>query len=109
MAFVYTVGQTPMKPITWPGDTGSGTTGDGVEEIGTFGDAGSGSVFAYVDAGPAWTAPATGSATYLGEAEGAYVYDDEEGVWWSRMMLEADFATSKINGCVGCDGGRRRR
>jgi hypothetical protein len=78
--------------------------GDGVEEIGTFGDAGPGSIFAYADAAtPSWTPP-SGTANYFGSAEGAYVYGDKEGVWWSRVFLEANFASKTIDGCVGCAG-----
>ena len=81
-----------------------GNEAEGVTEMGTFGDAGSGSVFAYYDGqDSSWQRPITGTATYLGEAEGAYVDSDgEAGVWWSRLMLSADFATNSISGCVGC-------
>ena len=63
-----------------------------------------GSVFAYADdTNSTWMRPASGEATYYGAAEGAFVWGDEEGVWWSRMKLEAAFATQTIVGCVGCD------
>ena len=76
----------------------------GVTEMGTFGDAGEGSVFSYYDdPNSSWQIPITGTATYLGEAEGAYADPDgDAGVWWSRLMLTADFATNSISGCVGC-------
>ena len=77
---------------------------DEVTELGTFGDAGPGSVFSYYDGqASSWVKPVSGSATYLGEAEGAYVdpYGDG-GVWWSRLRLSADFAANSISGCVGC-------
>ena len=81
-----------------------GNEAEGVTEMGTFGDAGEGSVFSYYDGqDSSWQRPITGTATYLGEAEGAYVDSDgEAGVWWSRLMLSADFATNSISGCVGC-------
>ena len=87
---------------------------DEVTELGTFGDAGPGSVFSYYDGqDSSWERPITGTATYLGSAEGAYVYPDGDGgVWWSRLMLSADFAASSISGCVGCpeaDPNRRDR
>ena len=70
--------------------------------MGTFGDAGEGSVFSYYDGqNSSWQRPITGTATYLGEAEGAYVDSDgEAGVWWSRLMLSADFATNSISACI---------
>ena len=75
---------------------------DEVTELGTFGDAGPGSVFGYYGQEP-WQRPLTGTATYLGEAEGAYVDSvGDGGVWWSRLQLIADFQTASINGCVGC-------
>ena len=48
--------------------------------------------------------PPSGTAVYLGAAEGAYVYGDNEGVWWSRVILDAKFVDndSTISGCVGC-------
>ena len=81
-----------------------GNEAEGVTEIGTFGDAGSGSVFAYYDGqDSSWQRPIIGTATYRGEAEGAYVQPDgDAGVWWSMLMLNADFSTNSINGCVGC-------
>ena len=77
---------------------------DEVTELGTFGDAGPGSVFSYYDGqDSSWEKPITGTAVYLGSAEGAYVGSDGDGgVWWSRLMLNADFATSAIAGCIGC-------
>ena len=77
---------------------------DEVTELGTFGDAGPGSGFSYYDGqDSSWEKPVTGTATYLGSAEGAYVAPDGDGgVWWSRLMLSADFAASSISGCVGC-------
>ena len=81
-----------------------GSESGGVEEMGTFGDAGAGSVFAYYDdPASSWNKRVTGTASYLGAAEGAYVGSDgDAGVWWSRLKLDADFATSTISGCVGC-------
>ena len=77
---------------------------DGVTEVGTFGDAGPGSIFSYYDGqNSSWVRPTSGTATYLGSAEGAYVGPDGDGgVWWSRLMLTADFPDSSIDGCVGC-------
>ena len=77
---------------------------DGVTEVGTFGDAGPGSIFSYYDdQNSSWERPTSGTATYLGSAEGAYVGPDGDGgVWWSRLMLTADFPDSSIDGCVGC-------
>lgn len=79
----------------------------GVTELGTFGDAGIGSIFAYYDGqASSWTRPATGTVTYLGTAEGAYVGPDgDAGVWWSTVMLVADFSTGSISGCIGCESG----
>ena len=79
----------------------------GVTELGTFGDAGSGSVFAYYDGQTSsWARPAAGPATYYGSAEGAYVGPDgDAGVWWSTVMLVADFSTGLIGGCIGCESG----
>lgn len=82
-----------------------GNEAQGVTEMGTFGDFGAGSVFSYYDGqDSSWQIPTiTGTATYRGEAEGAYVgVDADAGVWWSRLMLNADFATNSISGCVGC-------
>lgn len=75
----------------------------GVTEMGTFGDAGESSIFGYYDGQNAsWQRPVTGTATYRGAAEGAYVNDDEAGVWWSELVLDANFAARSISGCVGC-------
>ena len=87
---------------------------DKVAELGTFGDAGPGSGFSYYDGqDSSWEKPITGTATYLGSAEGAYVESNGDGgVWWSRLLLSADFATNSISGCVGCpeaDPGRSDR
>ena len=80
-----------------------GNEAEGVTEMGTFGDAGSGSVFAYYDGqDSSWQRPIIGTATYRGEAEGAYVEPDgDAGVWWSMLMLNADFSTNSISGCAG--------
>ena len=77
---------------------------DEVTELGTFGDAGPGSAFSYYDGqSSSWEKPVAGTASYLGSAEGAYVGPGGDGgVWWSRVMLSADFAASSISGCVGC-------
>ena len=76
----------------------------GVTEMGTFGDAGAGSVFAYYDdPNSSWQTPTiTGTATYQGEAEGAYTQAGDAGIWWGQLMLEANFETNSISGCVGC-------
>ena len=81
-----------------------GNADGGVTEIGTFGDAGPGSVFGYYDdQQSSWERPVAGTASYLGSAEGAYVNPaGDAGVWWSRLMLRADFVTNSISGCVGC-------
>ena len=77
--------------------------GTDVTEMGTFGDAGTGSVFSYYDEqNSPWQRPITGTATYLGDAEGAYTEDGDAGVWWGELKLNANFATNSINGCVGC-------
>lgn len=77
---------------------------DEVTELGTFGDAGPGSVFSYFDEpNPTWERPHTGTATYLGSAEGAFVEPNGDGgVWWSRARIDVDFATQTISGCIGC-------
>ncbi len=76
----------------------------GVTEMGTFGDTGEGSVFNYYDGqDSSWQIPTiTGTATYRGEAEGAYTADGEAGIWWGQLRLDANFATNSISGCVGC-------
>ena len=81
-----------------------GNEAEGVTEMGTFGDAGPGSIFSYYDdLNSSWMRPTSGTATYRGEAEGAYVGPDGDGgVWWSMLMLNADFSTSSISGCAGC-------
>lgn len=77
---------------------------DGVTEIGAFVDTGPGSIYSYYDdQNASWQNPVTGTATYLGEAEGAYVDSvGDAGIWWSRLMLSANFATNLITGCIGC-------
>jgi hypothetical protein len=77
---------------------------DDVTEMGTFGDAGPGSVFSYYDGqNSSWERPLAGTATYRGDAEGAYVGPGGDGgVWWSMLMLNADFSTNSISGCAGC-------
>ena len=77
---------------------------DDVTEMGTFGDAGPGSVFSYYDGqNSSWERPLAGTATYRGEAEGAYVGPGGDGgVWWSMLMLNANFSTNSISGCAGC-------
>ncbi len=81
-----------------------GNEADGVTELGAFVDAGPGSVYSYYDGQNAsWQNPVTGTATFLGSAEGAYVDSiGEAGIWWSRLMLSANFATNSITGCIGC-------
>lgn len=81
-----------------------GNEDDGVTEMGAFGDAGEGSIFSYYDdSASSWQRPITGTATYLGSAEGAYVDPaGDAGVWWSRLKLDANFSTNSITGCVGC-------
>ena len=83
-----------------------GNAAEGVTEIGTFGDAGPGSVFGYYDDPQSrpWVLPvAAGTASYLGSAEGAYVNPaGDAGVWWSRLLLRANFVIKSISGCVGC-------
>ena len=102
VAFVYTGWESAEIGNYLAGGYWIRYTGEGVEEIGAFSDAGPGSIFAYADAEiPAWTPP-SGTAVYLGEAEGAYVYGDKEGVWWSRVILDANFTDETIDGCVGC-------
>ena len=77
---------------------------DDVTEMGTFGDGGPGSVFSYYDGqNSSWERPLAGTATYRGEAEGAYVGPGGDGgVWWSMLMLNANFSTNSISGCAGC-------
>ena len=59
--------------------------------------------------------PATGQATYLGQAGGLYVYTpgsdwgEDEGAhlleeWEGTMTLTTDFADGTLRGCVGCVG-----
>ena len=81
-----------------------GNEDDGVTEMGSFGDAGEGSIFGYYDGqDSSWQRPVTGTATYLGEAEGAYVDPTgDAGVWWSLLRLDANFSNNSITGCVGC-------
>lgn len=94
-----------------------GNSDEGVKEVGAFGDAGAGSVFGYYDGRESsWQRPVAGTATYLGEAEGAAVDsqnpDRASGVWWGLLRLSVDFATNTVGGCIGCpdaDPGRRER
>ena len=81
-----------------------GNEADGVTELGTFGDAGPGSIFSYYDGqNSSWERPIASTATYRGEAEGAYVEPSGDGgVWWSMLMLNANFSTNSISGCAGC-------
>lgn len=59
--------------------------------------------------------PATGQATYVGQAGGLYAYipgsdwGEDEGTrlideWEGTMTLTADFADGTLRGCVGCVG-----
>jgi hypothetical protein len=59
--------------------------------------------------------PATGQATYVGQAGGLYAYTtgsdwgEDEGAylleeWEGTMTLTANFADSTLHGCVGCVG-----
>ena len=81
-----------------------GNANVGVKDMGTFTDAGPGSVFSYYDGqDSSWVRPVTGTATYLGSAEGAYVESNGDGgIWWGGLMLRANFAANSIGGCIGC-------
>ncbi|MDE0411569.1 MAG: hypothetical protein OXI37_05070, partial [Gammaproteobacteria bacterium] len=103
VAFAYTIWEDTDITNYLAGGYWAKVEDDEVTELGTFGDAGTGSVFGYRDdQASSWERPTTGTATYHGEAEGAYVDEGDGGIWWSPLLLTADFATSSISGCIGC-------
>lgn len=104
VAVAYTVWEDTDATNYLAGGYWAKVTSDEVTELGTFGDFGSGSDFGYWDGrASSWARPVTGTASYYGEAEGAYVAPDGDGgIWWSRLVLDAEFATNSISGCIGC-------
>jgi len=52
------------------------------------------------------TLPATGTATYTGQAGGLYTAYSSEGVevgeFFADSSLEANFTTDRVSGCIGC-------
>ena len=104
VAVAYTIWEDTDATNYLAGGYWAKVANDEVTELGTFGDAGPGSVFSYWDGqSSSWERPITGTASYYGSAEGAYVAPDGDGgIWWSRLLLNAEFATNSISGCIGC-------
>ena len=104
ISVAYTVWENSDPTNYLAGGYWTKTNGTSVTEMGMFGDFGTGSVFGYYDdQNRPWQRPITGTATYRGDAEGPYTRDGDAGVWWGELVLNANFATNSINGCVGCD------
>ena len=90
VAFAYTAWEdTDVTNYLAGGHWAKVNADDEVTELGTFGDAGPGSVFSYYDGqDSSWEKPITRTATYLGEAEGAYVDPDGDGGVYTYTTIE---------------------